>query len=71
MSSLLVKGILVEKIGAVKLLAVSLVEGDYIFLSLEYFNLGKYLNLKILVLINKEMQFDICLPHLRPQLHSW
>ena len=41
MSSLLVKGILVEKVGAVKLLAVSLVEGDYVFLSLEYFNLGK------------------------------
>ena len=40
-SSLLVKGILVEKVGAVELLAVSLVEGDYIFLSLEYFNLGK------------------------------
>ena len=38
-SSLLVKRILVEKVGAVKLLAVSLVEGDYVFLSLEYFNL--------------------------------
>ena len=42
MSSLLVKGILVEKVGAVKLLAMSLVEGDYVFFSFEYFNLSKW-----------------------------